>query len=86
MPAVIRRLRMYEPVWEALKKHKTVTLNAKPSLHKRIAKAIQKEKWADEEFKNKEGWRKMWMTHISKGNEITFSLSYKLDELLPKDL
>ncbi len=86
MPEVLRKLRMYEPVWEALKKHKTVTLNAKPSLHKRIAKAIQKEKWADDSFKQREGWRMMWLTHISNGNEITFSLSYKLNELVSKDL
>jgi len=43
-------------------------------------------KWKDMEFKNKEGWRNMWLTYSSSGDEITFQLSYKLTEILSKDL
>ena len=80
------RPRQYEPIWSALKKHKTITVSSPVHLHKRLIKAVIKEKWLDTSFKKKEGWRKMWLTYHTRENEVTFQLSYKLTELLPKDL
>jgi len=81
-----RKLRMYQPVWIALKTHKSVTILAPPNLHKRIAQAVKKEKCYDLKFKEREGWRMMWLTYHSSGNELTFQLNYKLHEIMAKDL
>ena len=79
-------MRMYEPAWIALKTHKTLTLIAPKHLHKRIAKAVIQEKWKDKPFKCQEHWRNMWLTYKSQGDEIVFQLSYKLTEIIAKDL
>jgi len=80
------RLRQYQPIWLALKKHKTVTVRAPKHTHKRLVKAVVKEKWLDDQFKNKEGWRMMWLSYVIHEDEVTFTISYKLTELLAKDL
>jgi len=82
----IRKLRMYEPAWLALKKHKTLTLRVPKHLHRRVTKAVILEKWKDKEFNTREGWRMHWLTYSIAGDEITFQLSYKLTEILAKDL
>jgi hypothetical protein len=81
-----RKLRMYEPAWLALKKHKTLTLRVPKHLHRRVCKAVILEKWKDKEFNQKEGWRMYWLTYNITDEEITFQLSYKLTEILSKDL
>jgi|JI10StandDraft_1071094.scaffolds.fasta_scaffold1233258_2 hypothetical protein len=84
-----RRLRMYEPIWLSLKEHKSATISCPPRLHKRLVKAVIKEKWMDDKFKNKEGWRMMWLTYSvspDSPDQITFRLSYKLTEIMTKDL
>ena len=78
-------MRMYEPVWIALKKHKHVTIRVPPHLHARVIKAVIKEKWLDMPFKKREGWRKMYLTYSIFENEITFSLNYRLNEIVAKD-
>lgn len=82
-----RKLRMYEPIWLTLKKNKTCTIFAPPRYHKRIVKAVIKEKWMDDEFKSREGWRQHWLTYScnDQTGEITFSINYKLTELLPHE-
>lgn len=81
-----QKMRMYLPIWLSLKKHHSVTIRSPRHLHKRVVKAVVKEKWLDSEFKEREGWRMMWLTYTIHEDEITFNLSYKLTELLPKDL
>lgn len=81
-----RKLRQYEPIWLSLKKHKTVSIRTNQTLHKRLIKAVVKEKWMDDKFKSKEGWRMMWLTYSVSGDVVTFNLNYKLTEILPKDL
>jgi len=81
-----RKLRLYEPAWITLKTHRTLTLRAPKHLHKRIAKGLIQEKWKDKSFNQREGWRTMWLTYASQGDELVFQLSYKLTELLAKDL
>ncbi len=80
------RPRQYQPIWQALKKHKTVTVLSPSHLHKRLVKAVIKEKWMDDQFKKREGWRAMRLTYAIKNNEVTFFLSYKLTELTSGDL
>jgi hypothetical protein len=82
------RLRQYQPIWLALKKHKTISVYSPPHLHARLIKAVIKEKYMDDRFKKKEGWRKMWLTYSinSETNEVTFFLNYRLNELTAGDL
>lgn len=44
-------MRKYQPIWDQLKLHGTVSLSATPSLHKRIIKAVIKEKLKDLGYK-----------------------------------
>jgi hypothetical protein len=85
MPPATKK-RMYEPIWDALAKHKTVTVTVPKHLHKRVCKAVILEKWKHKEFNQKEGWRMYWLTYNIHDDEITFQLSYKLTEILSKDL
>lgn len=79
-------MRMYMPIWLALKEHKIVTVTVPARLHARIIKAVIKEKWLDRAFNEREGWRKLWLHYHISGNEITFSLKYRLNDLVAKDL
>lgn len=83
-----RQQRMYAPLWEALKKHSVVSINAPAYLHKRICKAVIKEKWMDTDYKLREGWRMKYLTYSCNAaeNRITFFLNYKLTDILSKDL
>jgi hypothetical protein len=40
-------MRSYEPIWNKLKKDKSVEVIAPRHLHARIIKAVKKEKWMD---------------------------------------
>ena len=79
---------MYAPLWQALKTHGVVTVNAPAHLHKRVCKAVIKEKWMDLDFKMKEGWRMKYLTYRcnAEKNQITFFLNYKLTDVISKDL
>lgn len=44
-------MRTYEPIWKAIKQSKSATIKADSALHKRIAKAVRKEK------DNDKGWK-----------------------------
>lgn len=86
MTSNMPKLRQYQPIWHALKKHKIVSVRSPRHLHKRLIKAVVKEKWQDNEFKQREGWRMLWLTYSIQEDVVTFRLSYKLTEILPKDL
>ena len=79
-------MRMYMPIWKALKEHKTVTITAPEKYHKRIIKAVIKEKWLDRSFKSREGWRTMWLRYHIHKNDITFTLYYRMTDIVTKDL
>ena len=81
-----KKLRMYQPIWLSLKQHHSVTISCPPRLHKRLVKAVIKEKWLDDKFKQREGWRMMWLTYSISESNVTFRLSYKLHEIMAKDL
>lgn len=44
-------MRKYEAIWQQLKQHGTCTVAANPKLHKRIKKAVTKEKYNDVSYK-----------------------------------
>ena len=44
-------MRKYETIWVKIKTEGSCTLVANPSLHKRIKKAVTKEKWKDTSYK-----------------------------------
>lgn len=44
-------MRHYQPIWEKLKAEKYCRITAPKPLHKRIIKAVIKEKYGDEGFK-----------------------------------
>ena len=44
-------MRKYETIWLKIKTEGSCTLVANPSLHKRIKKAVTKEKWKDTSYK-----------------------------------
>lgn len=44
-------MRQYQPIWEAIKKNNTASIVAPISNHKRIIKAVSKEKYLDEGYK-----------------------------------
>ena len=44
-------MRHYQPIWEAIKRNNTASLVAPVKSHKRIIKAVQKEKYNDEGYK-----------------------------------
>lgn len=79
------KLRMYVPLWEAIKKHKTVTIAAPAKKHRLIVRMVSKEKWLDQAYKDKLGWRMEWLSYTvnAEKTEITFRLNFRLNELLP---
>ena len=44
-------MRLYEPIWQELKQTGTAKLTANRALHRRIIKAVIKEKWLDIGYK-----------------------------------
>lgn len=69
-------MREYEPIWRTLKKQRTVSITANRLLHRRIIKAVTKEKWMDIEFKlqNDPLYAKLHVS--SKASILTFTLSF----------
>lgn len=73
-------MRTYQPIWENLKVNKTVTIQANPSAHARIIKAVTKEKDKDLGFKVlvSESFQRSVLKAKINGNQVTFIL-----QLLP---
>ena len=72
-------MRQYEPIWERIKRDNTASLVAPVENHKRIIKAVIKEKYKDEGYKlllsNKCLQAKLIITyHIEDPKMISFSL------------
>jgi len=73
--------RLYQPIWEQLKKNKSVTVTLPSKLHRRVIKAVIKEKFRDDNYKH-------WLDLFHAGNtaklaytigddSITFTLTFK---------
>jgi len=79
MASVQEYMRQYEPVWIKLKKDLRVSITAHRSLHKRIIKAVTKEKWLDDGYKLEIFPKHAVMYHSRKGSVITFILQHYVD-------
>lgn len=68
--------RMYEPIWELLKKNKKVSISAPRALHKKLVKAVIKEKDIDVGYKIEldDNEQRARITHQCVGNVIHFQL------------
>lgn len=80
-------MRMYEPAWKRLKQNPSekLVISAHRKLHRRIYKAIQKEKHQDTLYHielESEG-KKSVLSKVSDGNAliITLSITYRIDGL-----
>jgi hypothetical protein len=68
--------RKYHPIWQAIKVYNYASVAADPALHKRIAKAVRKEKcndkgWSLLQLEDGKKWR---LDRLSKGSLLTFTL------------
>lgn len=73
-------MRAYEPIWIKLKKDKKVSLTAPPKSHKRIIKAVLKEKYNDITFRFEcsQLSKRARIAHSIKGSVITFMLKFTI--------
>lgn len=79
--------RDYAPIWEALKKHRSVELNVPAKLHKRVKKAIIAEKYLDKRWKEK-NWRKevLQFDLFPESNLIKVRLVPYIQDIVSSDL
>lgn len=83
-------MRQYEKIWHTLKNLpqydaslKGVSISAPRAFHKRIIKAVIKEKWMDIEYKLLHEPRVITLAHSKKNSILTF---YLIFNILPEDL
>ena len=81
-------MRQYETIWFRLKQLSKkeaeavgVSVSAPRSLHRRIIKAVKKEKWLDVGYKLEIEPRVAMLNSARKNSIITFTLSFSLTEL-----
>ena len=84
-------MRTYQPLWETLKSNGTVSLVASPSLHRRIIKAVYKERDKDLAHKLQlaETSQRSSLRHTAKGSLLTLDLTIeplRLSQLSRGDL
>lgn len=81
-------MRQYEPVWLKLKLQKQVSITAHRSLHKRIIKAVTKEKWLDDAYKLEIFPKHAILYHSRKGSVVSFRLEHYVDltKVSPQDV
>jgi hypothetical protein len=72
-------VRYYQPVWEELKKKQTARVTAPKSLHRRIIKAVIKEKWQDYGYKIELGNYNAVISYSISNSIITFTLSKRIN-------
>ena len=80
--------RQYQPIWDKLKslspelaRTKGVSITAPPALHKRIVKAVKKEKWLDMGYKillKEEQDREATLHFKRSGAILTFTLQFSI--------
>ena len=79
--------RHYNPIWRQLKalsrdlaSTKGISVSAPRPLHKRIIKAVKKEKWLDLGYKLEIEPRKATLHHVRDNSKLTFLLTFTLTE------
>jgi hypothetical protein len=70
--------RQYYPIWQDLKANNTARITAPRALHRRIIKAVKKEKWMDIGYKISIEPRKAIISHARSGGVVTFFLTFSL--------
>ncbi len=81
-------MRMYEPLWLALKKNGVVIIDVpRATRWQRILRAVSKEKWLDPHT-HVEVWRKKRITHHydTQTRQLILSLDYASRNIIRKDL
>jgi hypothetical protein len=78
--------RLYQPIWEQLKRDRKISVTANRLLHPRIYKAVVKEKWLDIGYKLEIAPYRALLWHSRKNSIITFWLELKLDDDAPISL
>jgi hypothetical protein len=73
-------MRQYEPIWIKLKASGEVSIAAPRQMHKRIIKAVHKEKYNDLAFRIllQEDHKRSWISNSASHNKLTFKLNYSI--------
>lgn len=81
-------MRQYQTAWNLLKEKGHLTLQASPQFHRRILKAIKKERVMDLGFRYslQESYRAVEMHSMSTGSVLKISLSYKITQYTESDI
>ena len=82
----LRPMRQYEPIWNKLKSMPRneatnigVSITAPRVMHRRIIKAVKKEKWMDIGYKIQVEPNVTILTHSRNGSILTFYISFYLN-------
>jgi len=70
--------RQYTPIWERLKRDHVVSITTPRALHRRIKKAVRKEKYMDFAYKFQIEPRHAVISISSSGSILTFRLHFSL--------
>lgn len=75
-----KKKRLYEPIWEKIRDTGECKIAAPPAAHKRIIKAVVKEKGIDLAFKvlSAEKWRWNKLEYQINGSLIIFTLRHEV--------
>ena len=73
-------MRFYEPIWIKLKAEHKAKLAAPKELHRRIVKAVMKERTSDLAFRLhlSDEQKKCWIQYSSDGNLLKFELKFSI--------
>jgi hypothetical protein len=74
------QMRDYEGIWTRLKKDHEVSITSPRHFHKRILKAVKKEKWMDLGYKLAIEPRRATLAHTRIGSILKFTLHLSLIE------
>lgn len=68
-------MRYYQAIWEEIKKKQVARITAPKLLHRRIIKAVIKEKWLDYGYKLEQENYNAILSHSISNSIITFTLT-----------
>ena len=77
----VPEIRKYNPIWAKLKIEHRVSITAPSYLHKRIIKAVKKEKWLDVGYKLQLDGKIAILSHAQSTSILTFYLVIKTNTL-----
>ncbi len=78
LPTLTQAMRLYQPIWEKLKREGKASVTANRVLHARILKAVIKEKWLDLGYKLEIAPYHCIVTHSRSNSVLTFYLTKHL--------